>query len=105
MDNYFSMDSFNRDYASAYCANSMDNIKIKGVEINPQTAQITTTKYLTIDGLQYYHDLSQEQIKKLEDRIAALEEKFSVSTSAFVGLRKACNFKRLKRADLNLVFR
>lgn len=105
MNNYFGMDSFNRDYASEaetiYCAN---NMRSRGIEVLPQTAQVTTMKYLDLEGLQTYHDLSQQQIKKLENRIAALEEKFSVSTSALVKWRGVCR-ERLKRADLNLVFK
>lgn len=49
--NYFGMDSFDRDVV--YCANSVSNMKSKGIEMSPQT-----TKYLDLKGLQTYHDLS-----------------------------------------------
>lgn len=93
MENYFGMDSFNRNYTEAetsYCVNNTGEVRTRGVTIAP-------TKYLDMDGLTTYHNLSQEQIKKLEERIAALEKKVFPISSAFVK-------GRLKRADLNLVF-
>lgn len=86
---YFGMDSFDRTEA-AYCVNSVS----RGIE--SQFAHISPVKYVDMDGLTTYHNLSQEKIKKLEERIAVLEKKVFPFSSAFVG--------RLKRADLNLVF-
>lgn len=88
--NYFGMDSFDRTEAT-YC---MNNVRSRGIE--PQSAHISPVKYVDMGGLTTYHNLSQEQIKKLEERISALEKKISSFSLAFVG--------RLKRADLNLVF-
>ena len=90
--NYFGMDSFDRD--TVYCVNNTGEVRTRGVTIAPQSA---TTKYLDMNGLTTYHNLSQEQIKKLEERIAALEKKVFPISSAFV-------IGKLKRADLNLVF-
>lgn len=45
MNNYFGMDSFNRDCTEAetvYCANSVSGMRSRGIEVLPQTAQITT---------------------------------------------------------------
>lgn len=89
--NYFGMDSFDRTEA-AYCVNNTGEVRTRGITIAPQTA-----KFLDMDGLTTYHNLSQEQIKKLEERIIALERKVFPVSSAFVR-------GRLKRADLNLVF-
>lgn len=96
MENYFGMDSFSRGSTeTVYCAN---NIRSKEVDILPQSA-VTPIKYISMDGLTTYHNLNQEQIKKLENRVAALEEKiFRTSGTSFAFVH------RLKRADLNLVF-
>lgn len=96
MENYFGMDSFSRGATEiAYCAN---NVKNKEIDILSQTA-VAPIKYLNMDGLTTYHNLNQEQIKKLENRVAALEEKmFRTSKTSFAFVH------RLKRADLNLVF-
>ncbi len=92
MDNYFGMDSFNREEDAVYCMNS---VRTRGV--GSQSADIAPVKYLSLDGLQTYHSMSQDQIKKLEERIVALEKRTSAVPFPFVT-------GRLKRADLNLVF-
>lgn len=92
MDNYFGMDSFNREEDAVYYIN---NVRTRG--IGGQSADVASVKYLSLDGLETYHNLSQDQIKKLEERIVALEKKASEIPFPFVT-------SRLKRADLNLVF-
>lgn len=95
MENYFGMDSFSRGCTEAeYCVNEIRGIRERGVQAQ---SAVSPVKYLDMNGLTTYHNLTQEQIKKLEDRIAALEKKVSGTSSAFVA-------RRLKRADLNLVF-
>ena len=99
MENYFGMDSFSRGSTEAetvYCVNNMRSRGIGGQSANVDV-DVAPVKYLSLDGLTTYHNLSQEQIKKLEERIAALEKKVFPISSAFVA-------GRLKRADLNLVF-
>lgn len=96
MENYFGMDSFSRGSTeTAYCVNN-----IKSKEVDYITAvRGNPIKYVSMDGLTTYHNLNQEQIKKLENRVAALEEKiFRTSGTSFAFVH------RLKRADLNLVF-
>lgn len=100
MKDYFGMDSFSREATeTAYCVN---NIRSKENDILLQSSAISPIKYVSMDGLITYHNLSQEQIKKLENRVAALEEKIFKFSSALVNKNK---LQRLKRADLNLVFK
>lgn len=95
MKDYFGMDSFSREATeTAYCVN---NIRSKENDILLQSSAVSPIKYVSMDGLTTYHDLNQEQIKKLENRVAVLEEKIFKTSFVFV--------HRLKRADLNLVFK
>lgn len=97
MENYFGMDSFSRGSTEAetvYCVNNMRSRGIGGQSANVDVAPV---KYLSLDGLETYHNLSQDQIKKLEERIVALEKRISAVPLPFVT-------GWLKRADLNLVF-
>ena len=100
--NYFGMDSFDRN--TMYCCNN----------VSPQSA--VRTKYVDLDGLKEYDRLSLESavaadrveidgkslteiISNICGRIDNLECKRIVPvSSAFV-------LKRLKRADLNLIFK
>ena len=93
-DSYFGMDSFSRGITETENYVNRAEITSKGVTVTSKPV----TKYLDMDGLTAYHNLSQGQIKKLEERIAALEKKVFPISSAFV-------IKKLKRADLNLVFK
>lgn len=95
MENYFGMDSFSRGSTEAETVYCMNSVRSRGIEL--QSADVAPVKYLSLDGLETYHNLSQNQIKKLEERIVALEKRASAIPFPFVT-------SRLKRADLNLVF-
>ena len=102
MKDYFSMDSFNRD--STYCCNA----------VSSQTA--VPHKYVDLEGLKAYdniaisRDISADKVKKekktltqvLKDAGIILNK---VDCKSLVYATSAFGLKRLKRADLNLVYR
>lgn len=102
MKDYFSMDSFNRD--SIYCYNA----------VSPQTA--TPHKYVDLKGLKAYGDttisgnISADRVivnektltQVLEDAGIILNK---VDCKSLVYATSAFGLKRLKRADLNLVYK
>ena len=103
MKDYFSMDSFNRD--STYCCNA----------ISSQTA--TPHKYVDLEGLKAYddiavlsRDISADEVmidgktltQVLKDAGIILNK---VDCKSLVYATSAFGLKRLKRADLNLVYK
>lgn len=102
MKDYFSMDSFNRD--STYCCNA----------VSLQTAM--PHKYVDLEGLKTYddiavsRDISADQVmidgktltQVLKDAGIILNK---VDCKSLVYATSAFGLKRLKRADLNLVYR
>lgn len=102
MKDYFSMDSFNRD--STYCCNA----------VSPQTA--TAHKYVDLKGLKAYDDIAVSRDISA-DRVIVNEKTLTqvledagiilnkVDCKSLVYATSAFGLKRLKRADLNLVYR
>ena len=102
MKDYFSMDSFNRD--SAYCCNA----------VSSQTAM--QHKYVDLEGLKAYDDIAVSRgisadkvmidgktlTQVLKDAGIILNK---VDCKSLVYATSAFGLKRLKRADLNLVYR
>lgn len=102
MKDYFSMDSFNRD--STYCCNT----------VSSQTAM--PHKYVDLEGLKAYddiavlRDISADKViidgktltQVLKDAGIILNK---VDCKSLVYATSAFGLKRLKRADLNLVYR
>lgn len=102
MKDYFSMDSFNRD--STYCCNA----------VSSQTA--VPHKYVDLEGLKAYdniaisRDISADKVmidgktltQVLKDAGIILNK---VDCKSLVYATSAFGLKRLKRADLNLVYR
>lgn len=100
--NYFGMDSFNRD--AVYCCNA----------VSPQTA-VTAHKYVDLEGLKAYdniaisRDISADRViidgktltQVLKDAGIILNK---VDCKSLVYATSAFGLKRLKRADLNLVY-
>ena len=101
MKDYFSMDSFNRD--STYCCNA----------VSPQTA--ASHKY--IEGLKAYDDIAVSRDISADKVMIDGKTLTQVLKDAGIILNKvdckslvyattsAFGLKRLKRADLNLVYR
>ena len=97
MKDYFSMDSFNRD--STYCCNA-----------------VSSHKYVDLEGLKAYddiavsRDISADKVmidgktltQVLKDAGIILNK---VDCKSLVYATSAFGLKRLKRADLNLVYR
>ena len=102
MKDYFSMDSFNRD--SIYCCNT----------VSSQTAM--PHKYVDLEGLKAYdniavsRDISADRVRidgktltqVLKDAGIILNK---VDCKSLVYATSAFGLKRLKRADLNLVYK
>lgn len=102
MKDYFSMDSFNRD--STYCCNA----------VSSQTAM--PHKYIDLEGLKAYDDIAVSRnisadkvmidgktlTQVLKDAGIILNK---VDCKSLVYATSAFGLKRLKRSDLNLVYR
>ena len=101
MKDYFSMDSFNRD--STYCCNAVSS------------QAVTPHKYVDLEGLKAYdiaisRDISADRVmidgktltQVLKDAGIILNK---VDCKSLVYATSAFGLKRLKRADLNLVYR
>lgn len=102
MKDYFSMDSFNRD--STYCCNA----------VSSQTAM--PHKYVDLEGLKAYDDIAVSKdisadkvmidgntlTQVLKDAGIILNK---VDCKSLVYATSTFGLKRLKRADLNLVYR
>lgn len=102
MKDYFSMDSFNRD--STYCCNT----------VSSQTAM--PRKYVDLEGLKAYDDIAVSRDISADKVIIDGKTLTQVLKDAGIILNKvdckslvyatsAFGLKRLKRADLNLVYR
>ena len=104
MKDYFSMDSFNRD--STYCCNA----------VSPQTATLRS-KYVDLEGLKAYDDIVVSRDISADKVMIDGKTLTQVLKDAGIILNKvdckslvyattsAFGLKRLKRADLNLVYR
>lgn len=102
MKDYFSMDSFNRD--STYCCNA----------VSSQTAM--PHKYVDLEGLKAYDDIAVSRDISADKVMIDGKTLTQVLKDAGIILNKvdcknlvyatsAFGLKRLKRADLNLVYR
>lgn len=102
MKDYFSMDSFNRD--STYCCNA----------VSSQTAM--SRKYVDLEGLKAYDDIAVSRDISADKVMIDGKTLTQVLKDAGIILNKvdcknlvyatsAFGLKRLKRADLNLVYR